>query len=106
MNGWLLVLLAGALEIVWAAALKASDGFQRPVPAVLGVACAALSLFLLSLALRSIPVSVAYAIWVAIGTAGVAIYGMAVLHEPISLVKIASLVLVGIGAVGLVAGDA
>ena len=72
MIAWLVLLAAGALEVVWAAALKASEGFSRPLPSIVGLAAAALSLFLLAVALRSLPVSVAYAVWVSIGMAGVA----------------------------------
>lgn len=101
MMAWVLLVVAGGLEIVWAAALKASAGFSRPLPAVLGLVTAALSLFLLSWALRSLPVSLAYAVWVGIGTAGVAIYGVVVLGEAASPIKIASLAMISIGVAGL-----
>lgn len=105
MTAWIYLLAAGGMEIVWAAALKASDGFTRPAPAVFGLLTAALSLLLLSLALRSLPVSIAYAVWVGIGTAGVAIYGIFVLGETSSPIKAASIALIGLGVVGLASSE-
>lgn len=101
MTAWIYLVAAGVLEIVWAAALKASAGFSRPIPAALGLIMAALSLFLLSVALRSLPVSLAYAVWVGIGTAGVAIYGVVVLGEAATPIKIASLAMICLGVAGL-----
>lgn len=103
MTAWIILLAAGGLEIVWAAALKASQGFSRPLPSLVGVVAAALSLFLLSVALCSLPVSLAYAVWVSIGTAGVAVYGMVILNEPFSAVRALALLLIGIGVISLVA---
>jgi quaternary ammonium compound-resistance protein SugE len=100
-TGWFYLIAAGVLEVGWAAALKASDGLSRPIPAVLGLVGAAFSLVLLSVALRSLPVSLAYAVWVGIGTAGVAIYGVAVLGEPVGAAKAAFLAMIGIGVAGL-----
>lgn len=101
MIAWVLLFVAGALEVVWAAALKASHGFSRPVAATIGLATAALSLFLLSVALRSLSVTVAYTVWVGAGMAGVAAYGMIALDEPSGILKLASIALVGIGIIGL-----
>lgn len=101
MMAWVYLIAAGALEVGWAVALKASDGFSRPLPAVFGVTMAALSLFLLSLALRSMPASLAYPVWVGIGVAGVAAYGVVVLGEGLSLFKLASISLIGLGVAGL-----
>lgn len=98
---WIYLIVAGGLEIGWAVALKASDGFSRPLPAVLGITMAALSLFLLSLALRSMPASLAYPVWVGIGVAGVAAYGAIVLGEALSPFKLASIILIGLGVAGL-----
>src|SRR5690606_25588231 len=69
---WLLLVVAGLLEIVWAIALKYTDGFTRWLPSVLTVVAAALSFVLLSLAMRHLPVGTAYAVWVGVGTLGVA----------------------------------
>lgn len=105
MTAWVLLVAAGALEIVWAAALKASAGLSRPVPTAVGLAAAALSLAMLSLALRSLPVSVAYPVWVGIGTAGVAIYGAVALGEPLGPGKALAIMLIGIGVVGLAGAE-
>ena len=101
MMAWVYLIVAGGLEIGWAIALKASEGFSRPIPAALGMGMAALSLVLLSLALRSMPASLAYPVWVGIGVAGVAAYGAIVLGEGLSLFKLASLILIGLGVAGL-----
>lgn len=105
MMAWALLFVAGGLEIVWAAALKESAGFSRPGPAALGLVTAALSLLLLSLALRSLPVSLAYAVWVGIGTAGVAIYGVIALGEAVSPARIISIALIGVGVAGLASAN-
>lgn len=101
MMPWVYLIMAGGLEIGWAVALKASDGFSRPLPAALGLAMAGLSLLLLSLALRSMAVSQAYPIWVGIGVAGVAAYGAIFLGEVLSPLKVASIILIGLGVAGL-----
>ena len=105
MAAWLCLLAAGVLEIGWAAALKASEGLSRAVPSVLGLAGAALSLLLLSVALRALPVSLAYAVWVGIGTAGVAAYGVLALGEPLGAMRAAFLAMIGIGVAGLAASE-
>ena len=103
----LLLALAIAVEVVATVALRSSDGFSRLVPSLLVVAGYVLAFYLLALVLRSIPVSVAYAVWSGIGTAAVAVIGMTVLSEPAGALKIASLVLIVVGVVGLnVAGGA
>ncbi|GAA2078328.1 DMT family transporter [Actinomadura alba] len=98
---WILVLIAALLEIVWALALKVSDGFTKPWPSILGVTTAILSFVLLSLALRSLPVGTAYAIWVGLGALGVALAGIVALGESASTVRLACLTLILIGVVGL-----
>jgi small multidrug resistance pump len=81
--------------------LRSSDGFSRLVPSLLVVVGYVLAFYLLALVLRSIPVSVAYAVWSGIGTAAVAVIGMTVLGEAAGALKIASLVLITVGVVGL-----
>lgn len=98
---WVALVIAGGLEIIWAAALKQSAGFTRPGPAILGLLAAALSLLLLSISLRSLPVSLAYAVWMGIGTAGVAIYGVVALGEAVSPLKLISTALIAAGVAGL-----
>lgn len=98
---WLLVMLAGLLETGFAVALKASEGFSRLVPSVLFVVFAAGSFTLLSIALRTLPVGPAYAVWTGIGAAGTAIVGMVFLGESVGVLKLVSIVLVIAGVVGL-----
>lgn len=98
---WLLVMLAGLLETGFAVALKASEGFSRLVPSVLFVVFAAGSFTLLSIALRTLPVGPAYAVWTGIGAAGTAIVGMVFLGESVGVLKLVSVVLVIAGVVGL-----
>jgi quaternary ammonium compound-resistance protein SugE len=98
---WIYLLTAGLLEIVWATALKYSDGFTRLWPSSLGLAAATVRFLLPALALKTLPVGTAYAIWVGIGVGGVAIFGMAVLGEPISVLRIGFLSLILVGVLGL-----
>jgi quaternary ammonium compound-resistance protein SugE len=98
---WLLLITAGLLEIVWAAALKESEGLSRLWPSVLGLTAAWVSFGLLALALRNLPVGTAYAVWVGIGATGVALVGMVALGEPATAARIAFLALIVVGVVGL-----
>lgn len=98
---WLVLLGAGLLEIVWATALKQTDGFTRVWPSVIGIAAAALSFYLLALALGRLPVATAYAVWVGIGVVGVALVGMVALGEPVSAARGFFLALIVIGVIGL-----
>lgn len=98
---WVILALAGLLEIVWAVALKHSEGFTRLLPATISLVAAALSFVLLSLALRSLPVGTAYAVWVGIGAAGVAATGMLALGEHVSLARIVFIAAILVGVIGL-----
>ncbi|SSW70019.1 DMT family transporter [Achromobacter agilis] len=98
---WVLLVLAGALEIVWALALKQADGLTKFWPSLIGVSVAMLSLVLLALALKHLPVGTAYAIWVGIGAFGVAVFGTLVLGEHMSPAKLVFLGLIGVGVAGL-----
>ena len=98
---WMLVVAAGLLETGFAVALKASDGFTRWVPTVLFVAFGAASFTLLTIALKSLPVGPAYAVWTGLGAAGTAVFGMLFLDESSELLKLVSLGLVVAGVVGL-----
>ena len=98
---WLVLIISGVLETVWAIALDRSSGFTRPLPtAVFGVALLA-SMAGLGYALRTIPVGTGYAVWVGIGAVGTALVGMVALGEPASLPRIVCLLLVITGIVGL-----
>ncbi len=98
---WILLTLAGLLEIVWAVGLKYTEGFSRPLPSVAVVAAIAASMLLLAMAMRTLPVSTAYAIWTGIGIAGTAIVGMVMLGESVSAQKLISLGLIMMGILGL-----
>lgn len=98
---WIYLIIAGLLEIGWALGLKYSDGFTRPLPSVLTVAAMIFSFGCLSMAMRSIPIGTAYAVWTGIGAVGVAIFGMIMLGESRDWLRIASIALVLAGIVGL-----
>jgi quaternary ammonium compound-resistance protein SugE len=98
---WVLLLIAGLLETGWAIALKASDGLSKPLPSAVFLVLTAASLVLLAVALRSLPVGTAYAVWTGIGAAGTAILGIVVLGEPAPAVRLASIGLIVPGVIGL-----
>ncbi len=98
---WTLLVLAGLLEVVWAIGLKYTEGFTKLWPSVLTLAAMGVSFYLLSLAMRSIPLGTAYAVWVGIGAVGAAIAGMIIFKEPATILRIVSLMLVIGGIVGL-----
>lgn len=98
---WLVLVLAGLLETVWAVGLESTKGFTRPLPTI-GVAIAMIgSMWLLSIATRTLPVSTAYAAWVAIGVLGTAIVGVVALHEPLTWLRALCLVALVASVVGL-----
>jgi quaternary ammonium compound-resistance protein SugE len=98
---WLFLILAGLLEIAFALSLKASQGFTRLWPSLGFAAAGAASFLLLSQALRTLPVGVAYAVWTGIGAAGTAIVGMYFLGESRDTLKFVSLALLIAGIIGL-----
>lgn len=98
---WVLLVVAGVLEIVWALGLKYSDGFTRPLPSAVVVVGAAASFWLLALAMRVLPAGTAYAVWVGIGAAGTALLGMVLLGEPAGAARLACIVLIVAGVLGL-----
>ncbi|MBL8245345.1 MAG: quaternary ammonium compound efflux SMR transporter SugE [Rhodanobacteraceae bacterium] len=98
---WSILFLAGLLEVAWAIGLRHSAGFTRPLPSVLTLLAMGISFYLLSLALRTLPLGTAYAVWVGIGAVGTAIAGMLLFAEPASPLKLASLLLVVVGIAGL-----
>lgn len=98
---WIYLLLAGLLEIGWAIGLKYTDGFSKPMPTVLTVVSMIVSLALLGLALKTLPVGTAYAIWTGIGTVGTAVLGIALFGEPATAVRLACIALIVSGIIGL-----
>lgn len=98
---WLLLLIAGLFEIGWAVGLKYTDGFTRPVPTVLTVGCMAASLWLLALALKTLPLGTAYAVWTGVGTVGAAVMGVALFGETVDPLRLACIGLIVAGIIGL-----
>jgi quaternary ammonium compound-resistance protein SugE len=98
---WIVLIVSGLLEAGWALSLKASDGFTRLWPSVSFGVLAILSFAGLSWALRSLPVGVAYGVWVGIGASATAILAIVLFGESVSVLKIVSLVLIVAGVVGL-----
>lgn len=98
---WILLLLAGLLEVVWAVGLKYTEGFTKLYPSILTLAAMALSFACLSMALKSIPMGTAYAVWVGIGAVGVALIGILYLHESAEPIRIICLCLILAGIIGL-----
>lgn len=98
---WTYLFLAGLFEIGWAIGLKYTDGFTRPLPTIFTVASMVVSLGLLGLALKSLPVGTAYAVWTGIGTIGTAILGIALFSEPATFARLACIGLIAAGIIGL-----
>ncbi|MEV5749216.1 SMR family transporter [Actinoallomurus sp. NPDC052308] len=98
---WIVLIISGLMETVWAAALSASHGLSRLWPSVLFVVALLLSMVGLAYALRAVPVGTGYAIWVGIGAACTALYGMTVLGEPATTARLVCLTLIIAGVVGL-----
>jgi quaternary ammonium compound-resistance protein SugE len=98
---WVILIIAGLLETVWALLLKQSEGFTKPVPTIGFGISLLLSMALLAQALKTLPVGTAYAVWVGIGAAGTAIAGMIWLGEPRDALKLISLTMLIGGVIGL-----
>lgn len=98
---WIILVLAGLLEVAWAVGLKYTEGFSRPLPTALTLAAMAASVGLLGLALRHLPLGTAYAIWTGIGTVGTVIFGIAVLGEAASPLRLLCIGMIVGGIVGL-----
>lgn len=98
---WIILVLAGLLEIGWAVGLKYTQGFTRLWPSVATVAAMAASIILLGIAMKQLPLGTAYAIWVGIGAVGTALLGMWLFGDSVTPLKIASLILIVAGITGL-----
>ncbi|MFB4313956.1 DMT family transporter [Actinomadura sp. 21ATH] len=98
---WVLLVAAALMELVWATALKQSDGFTKLWPTLIGVPVCLLSVVVLTVALRDLPVGTAYAVWVGLGSLGVAVTGIAALGESASPARLACLALILAGVIGL-----
>jgi quaternary ammonium compound-resistance protein SugE len=98
---WGILLVAGLFEIGWAIGLKYTEGFSRPWPTVWTILSMTLSVGLLGVAMKTLPVGTAYAVWVGVGAIGTAILGMVLFSEPANAVRLLSLTLILAGIVGL-----
>jgi len=98
---WLILLVAGFLEIIWAVTMKASEGFSKWHLTAVTIAAAWASFFLLGLSLKSLPVGTAYAAWTGIGAVGTAALGMLIFHEPATFGRLGFIALIVAGIVGL-----
>ena len=100
-NAWLVLLVAGLLETVWAVALKSTDGFRRPLPSVIVLVTMAASMYLLSLSARTLPIGTAYAAWTGIGVLGASMLGVLALGERLTVGRAFFLLLLVIALAGL-----
>jgi quaternary ammonium compound-resistance protein SugE len=98
---WIILVLAGLLEVGWAVGLKYTAGFTRPLPSVLTLGAMTGSVLLLGLALRKLPLGTAYAVWTGIGTVGTVIWGIAMLNEPAAAPRLLCIGLIVAGILGL-----
>ncbi|RXG87541.1 MULTISPECIES: quaternary ammonium compound efflux SMR transporter SugE [Bradyrhizobium] len=98
---WSILFVAGLLEITWAIGLKYTEGFSKFVPSVVTLAAMAGSIILLGVALKSLPVGTAYAIWTGIGAVGTATLGIILFGEPATAFRLASIALIIAGIIGL-----
>ena len=98
---WILLFFAGLFEVGWAVGLKYTDGFSRPLPTALTVGAMIISLGLLGLAMKELPLGTAYAIWTGVGAVGTVIAGIILFGESMALFRLASVALISAGLVGL-----
>ncbi len=100
-TAWLLLLVAGLLEVVWSSSMKASDGFTRHFYTGVTLVAASLSFWLLGLAMKSLPLGAAYAVWTGIGAVGAAVVGMLFFKEPATAARILCIAAIVGGILGL-----
>ncbi|MGE8501585.1 quaternary ammonium compound-resistance protein SugE [Ectopseudomonas oleovorans] len=98
---WIILLLAGLFEVGWAIGLKYTEGFTRPLPTLLTVSAMLVSLGLLGLAMKELPLGTAYAIWTGVGAVGTVIAGIILFGESMALMRLASVALIVTGLIGL-----
>jgi len=100
-SAWLILIVAGSLEVVWSISMKASQGFTRPVLTTVTLVAAWVSFWLLGLAMRQLPVGTAYAVWTGVGAVGAAALGILVFGEPMTCARMICLTLIVCGILGL-----
>lgn len=102
---WLLIVVAGLIEVAWALALKESDGFSRLVPSLIFLPLYLVSAVLLGLALKNLPVGTGYAVWVGIGAVGAAVAGFILFGEDLGPGRAIPIGLIAVGVIWLAAGE-
>jgi len=105
LGAWTILLAAGLLEIVWALCIKRSDGCRHPGWTTAGILIAIVSIVILAQAMRRLPASTSYAVWAGVGAAGTALVAILLCREPVSVLKISSLLLIIAGIIGLRLGE-
>lgn len=98
---WLMLIVAGLLEMGWAIGLKYSEGFTKLIPSIFTIVGMIASFYFLSLALKSLPLGTAYAIWTGIGTVGTVTLGIILFKEPIDIIRLICIGFIVVGIVGL-----
>ncbi|GLK91984.1 quaternary ammonium compound efflux SMR transporter SugE [Pseudomonas turukhanskensis] len=98
---WIILFVAGLFEVAWAVGLKYTDGFSRPLPTALTVGAMLVSLGLLGLAMKELPLGTAYAIWTGVGAVGTVIAGIVLFGEAVTLIRLGSVALIISGLIGL-----
>jgi quaternary ammonium compound-resistance protein SugE len=101
MQAWLLLFCAGLFEIVWAVGLKYADGFTKLVPSAITIAAMVISMYLLAIAARTLPIGTAYAVWTGIGAVGAALLGLMLLGESANPARLLCIGLIIAGVIGL-----
>ena len=98
---WVTLVIAGIFEIFWAIGLKYTDGFSKLIPSLFTIFSMLISIWLLSISLKTLPLGTAYAVWVGIGTIGTVIAGIIFFNDSVNLLKVISIVFIILGIIGL-----
>ncbi|AMP20752.1 hypothetical protein AZF37_05795 [endosymbiont 'TC1' of Trimyema compressum] len=98
---WLILLIAGIFEVVWATGLKFSEGFKKLIPPIITIATMVVSVVLLSFAMKTLPLGTAYAVWTGIGAIGTVIFGIFVFKEPATIPRLTFVAFILVGIIGL-----
>lgn len=100
-TNWVILIIAGLFEILWAIGLKYTDGFTKLTPSILTILSMLVSIWLLSISLKTLPLGTAYAVWVGIGTVGTVIAGIILFNDSVNLLRIVSILFIILGIIGL-----
>ncbi len=98
---WIYLFLAGVLEIAWAVGMVYTSGWTKLVPSILTLLAMVVGIYLLSIAIKTIPLGTAYAVWTGIGTVGTVVYGILFFKEPVDIIRVICILLIVVGIVGL-----